>query len=102
MMRRLIPSSDKGLAALFNGMDAVVSQFRQEAPQPVESGIIRVASIDTVLAIRSNLGNGSQAKVYSAVLRSSGKEVAVKVESKRMTEKQKIDFKVRVKCGTEA
>lgn len=100
-MKPMISPSNPELSAMFNEIDEVMNQFRKEPLVAEQPGIIRIIDVNNVLRITNALGSGSQAKVYSAVLLSNGKEVAVKVESKQMSEKQRINFDVRVKQDCE-
>lgn len=68
--------------------------------KPVVKGSLFVSDISKVLQIKDPMGKGGQATVFSAVLRSTGMRVAVKVEGKQMDSKAKLYFEVWLtQCG---
>ena len=100
-MKARILNPSQGLSQMFSSLEEIVEKFRQRPAGQVQSNIIYVDDVNSVFEITNTLGSGSQASVHSAILRSNGKEVAVKMENKQMSEKQKVNFEVMEKGGVE-
>ena len=100
-MKVRIPNPSQELNQIFSSLEEIVKNFRQRPAVQVQSNIIYVSDVTSVFEITNTLGSGSQASVHSAILRSNGKEVAVKMENKQMSEKQKVNFEVMEKGGVE-
>ena len=100
-MKVRIPNPSQELNQIFSSLEEIVENFRQRPAVQVQSNIIYVEDVKSVFEIKNALGNGGQARVFSAILRSNGKEVAVKIENKQMSEKQKLNFEVMEKDGVE-
>ena len=90
---------------ILSGLNKLIGEFKQEADQRgkqeanqrrrnEETGIHYTPNIKSVLQMKQSLGKGAQASVVSAILLSTGKEVAVKIESKQMSDKARIHFDV--------
>ena len=99
-----MPTLDPSIATVLSQLGQIVKKFRSETngvKRFDQVDIIYVNNVNSVLEIKQLLGRGDQASVSLATLVQSGKEVAVKVESKQMSEKQRINFDVRVRRGCE-
>lgn len=100
LLRRVLPSPDDPLNGILCALDKLVVEFPKDSVKPVVKGSLFVSDISKVLQIKDPMGKGGQATVFSAVLRSTGMRVAVKVESKQMDSKAKLYFEVRLtQCG---
>ena len=96
LLRKVLPSPDDPLNRILCALDKLVVEFPKDSVKPVVKGSLFVSDISKVLQIKDLIGKGGQAIVYSAVLRSTGMPVAVKVESKQMNSKTKLRFEVRL------
>ena len=73
----------------------MVEQYKNEVIAEASPLIIPVTDINYVLYFREKLGEGIQSSVYRATYLQNGKDVAVKVEKRQMTKKEKENFMVR-------
>lgn len=71
----------------------MVNQYENEVIPKTKPLIQHVSDIKSVLTLVNELGSGSQGTVYYARFL-YGKEVAVKVESRSMTKKERENFMV--------
>ncbi|KAM7454189.1 hypothetical protein BLSTO_05056 [Blastocystis sp. subtype 1] len=92
LLRKVLPSPNDPLNGILCALDKLVVEFPKDSVKPVMKGSLFVSDISKVLQIKDPMGKGGQATVFSAVLRSTGMRVAVKVESKQMDSKAKLYF----------
>lgn len=88
---------DPSMTAVLSQLRQIVEKFRRETngvKRFDQVDIIYVNNINSVLEIKQLLGQGDQASVSLATLVQSGKEVAVKMESKLMSDRSLENFRV--------
>ncbi len=96
-MESTTPTLDPSIATVLSQLGQIVKKFRSETngvKRFDQVDIIYVNNINSVLEIKQLLGRGDQASVSLATLVQSGKEVAVKMESKLMSSKALENFRV--------
>lgn len=79
----------------------MVEQYKNEIIPEASPLITPVTDINYVLYFREKLGEGIQSSVYRATYLQNGKDVAVKVEKRQMTKKEKENFMVRRSRSTD-
>lgn len=80
--------------SFYDALYGMVEQYKNEVVPEVSQLIIPITDINYVLYFREKLGEGIQSSVYRATYLRNGKDVAVKVEKRQMTKKDKENFMV--------
>ena len=87
--------------SFYEALDGMVEQYKNEIIPEASPLITPVTDINYVLYFREKLGEGIQSSVYRATYLQNGKDVAVKVEKRQMTKKEKENFMVRRSRSTD-